>query len=68
MKHLGLNDLVDYVNNASINFPCTIEFVIVDDAPVKFAMDSKDDFHDTMCDLAGSIGTIGMRDSLGRII
>ena len=68
MKYLSLSDLVDYVNNASVEFPCTMELVITDDAPVEFVMDSREDFHDTMCDLAGNIGTMGMIDSQGRII
>ena len=68
MKYLSLSDLVDYVDNASIEFPCTMELVIVDDAPVEFRMYDRDEFHETMCDLAGNIGTIGMHDSLGRII
>jgi hypothetical protein len=68
MKYLSLSDLVDYVDNASIEFPCTMELVITDDAPVEFRMYDRDEFHETMCDLAGNIGTSGMIDSLGRII
>jgi len=68
MKYLSLYDFVDYVNEASIEFPCTMELVIVDDAPVEFEMKSKDDFFETLCDLAGSIGTIGMLDSQGRVV
>ena len=68
MNYLSLSDLVDYVDNASIEFPCTMELVITDDAPVEFRMYDRDEFHETMCDLAGNIGTSGMIDSLGRII
>ena len=45
-----------------------MELVIVDDAPVEFRMYDRDEFHETMCDLAGNIGTSGMIDSQGRII
>ena len=68
MKYLSLYEFVDYVNEASIEFPCTMELVIVDDAPVEFEMKSKDDFFDTLCDLAGNIGTLGMLDSKGRVV
>lgn len=68
MKYLSLYEFVDYVNEASIEFPCTMELVIVDDAPVEFEMKSKDDFFDTLCDLAGYIGTVGMLDSQGRVV
>ena len=68
MKYLSLSDLVDYVDNASINFPCTMELVIIDDSPVEFRMYDRGQFHETMCDLAGNIGSSGMMDSLGRIV
>lgn len=68
MKYLSLSDLVDYVDNASINFPCTMELVIIDDSPVEFRMYDREQFHETMCDLAGNIGSSGMRESLGRIV
>ena len=68
MKYLSLSDLVDYVDNTSINFPCTMELVITNDSPVEFRVYSTDDFNEAMCDLAGDIGSSGMRESLGRVL
>ena len=68
MKYLSLSDLVDYVDNTSITYPCAMELIITYDSPVEFLMSSKDDFNETMCDLAGNIGSSGMRESLGRVL
>ena len=73
MKWISLSDMIDYLDATSIKYPITMEIDGLDDSRgdnpcQRFEFTSLDDMNEWCADLAGYIGSWGMRALKARII